>query len=56
MSKKEEHFKPVSQEDFDAAMRQILLAEKPHDQRSEERTPTKAELETRYRLERRARK
>ena len=44
---------PVKQEDFDAAMRQILLAEKPPGQRREERTPTKAELEARYRLERR---
>ena len=37
-------------------MRQLLLAAKPPDQHREERTPTKAELETRYRLERRARK
>lgn len=56
MSKKEEDLNPVLQEDFDAAMRQILLAEKPHGQRRDTRMPTKAELATRYRLERPARK
>lgn len=44
---------PLKQEDFDDAMRQILLAAKPSGQRREERMPTKAELEARYRLDRR---
>lgn len=48
--------RPVTPEDFDAAMRQILLAAKPSDQRREDRMPTKAELDARYRLERRASK
>lgn len=44
---------PVKQEEFDDAMRQILLAAKPPGQRRENRMPTKAELDARYRLERR---
>ena len=46
----------VKQSDLDDAMRQILLAAKPSGQRREERMPTKAELDARYRLERRSRK
>ena len=55
-SEKEKDIAPVSQEDFDDAMREILLAPKPSGQRREDRMPTKAELDARYRLERRARK
>ena len=43
---------PVSKEDLLDAMKQILLAGKPESQHSENRTPTKAELQQRYRLDR----
>ena len=53
MRKKGKGHRPVEQGDFDAAMRQELLA-KPHQgQRSENRRPTKTEWEARYRLNRR---
>ena len=52
MSEKDIDLRPVTREDFDAALRQVLLA-KPKGKRGENRQPTKAELETRYRLERR---
>ena len=38
---------------LDKALKQILLAPTPKGQRSENRAPTKDELEMRYRLERR---
>ena len=43
----------ASQKDFMDAMKQILFAEKPEDQHSENRMPTRAELQQRYRLDRR---
>lgn len=52
MSEKELDLEPVTQGSFDAALRQVLLA-KPKAKRGENRQPTKAELETRYRLDRR---
>ena len=52
MSENDPDIRPVTQGDFDAALRQVLLA-KPRGKRGENRQPTKAELETRYRLDRR---
>ena len=51
MSKDDDH-RPVTQKDFDATLRQVLLA-KPKAKRGQNRQPTKAELQRRYRLDRR---
>ncbi len=42
----------VSKKDFMDAMKPVLLAEKPEDQHSENRTPTNEEIQQRYRLDR----
>ena len=44
--------RPVSKEELREAMEQVLLADKPKEQHSENRTPTKAELKQRHRLDR----
>ena len=44
---------PVSRKDFEAALRQILASDEPERPHSENREPSKAELEQRWKLERR---
>ena len=44
---------PVSKKDLTDALKQVLLADHPEGQHSEDRTPTKKELQERYRMERR---
>ena len=51
MSEDKTEHRPVTRQDFEETMRKVLLA-KPSAKRGENRRPTKAELETRYRLDR----
>ncbi len=44
---------PVARGDFDEAVKAVLLASLPEGQRSENREPTKMELEQKFKLERR---
>ena len=47
-----EERRAVSSEDFQDALEKVLLADKPEGQSSENRTPTKAELKQKQRLDR----
>ena len=49
----QEERRSASKEDLTDALKNILLADKPESQHSENRTPTKAELQQRHRLDRR---
>ena len=44
---------PVSKKNLTDALKQVLLAERPEGQHSENWTPTRKELQERYKLERR---
>ena len=44
---------PVSSEDFEAAVKQVLLSDRPEGQHSENREPTMEELSQKFKLERR---
>lgn len=46
---------PVTRKNFTDALRQILTTDEPKRPRSENRDPTKAELEQRWKLKRRRR-
>ena len=44
---------PLSKKELTDALKQVLLADRPEGQHSENRTPTNEELQERYKLERR---
>ena len=44
---------PIAREDFEAAVKAVLLSDRSEDQHSENREPTKEELNQRFKLKRR---